>query len=33
MDALFQSRYNGLSIVQIQMVYPSIAKSQMFKND
>ena len=27
MDALFQSRYNGLSTVQIQMVQPSILKS------
>ena len=27
MDALYQSRYNGLSTVQIQMVQPSILKS------
>ena len=27
MDALFQSRYNGLSTVHIQMVQPSIPKS------
>ena len=27
MDALFQSRYNDLSTVQIQMVQPSIVKS------
>ena len=27
MDAVFQSRYNGLSAVQIQMVQPSILKS------
>ena len=28
MDALFQSSYNGLNAVQIQMVQPSILKSQ-----
>ena len=27
MDALFQSRYNGLSTVQMQTVQPSILKS------
>ena len=27
MDALFKSRYNGLSTVHIQMVQPSILKS------
>ena len=27
MDALFQSRYNGLSTIQIQMVQPFILKS------
>ena len=27
MDALFESRFNGLSTVQIQMVQPSILKS------
>ena len=27
MDALFYSRFNGLSTVQIQMVQPSILKS------
>ena len=27
MDALFWSRFNGLSTVQIQMVQPSILKS------
>ena len=27
MDALFQSRYNSLSTVQIQMVQPSILKN------
>ena len=29
MDALFQSRHNGLSTVQIQMVQPSILKSHI----
>ena len=33
MDALLQSRYNGLSTVQIQMVQPSILKRHKFKND
>ena len=36
MDALFQSRYNGLSTVQVQMVQPSILKchicSKMIKS-
>ena len=29
MDALFQSRYNGLSTVQVQIVQPSILKSHI----